>query len=173
MCTHIHGWVSEFRDAVIEISYSIYLTLYFVIRDAMKFLSVLSEKIISWLNLDEKFLSMHQHVKESSETVKSHPYIKEISLFIEEHLGVNTEKFKEIVESPKFVNSMPVFIGLSIIGYLLGSFSGFVIGIILAGLILQVYSHCPKGESLMKVTLKFSWHSYNDIFLSRFNSTRR
>ena len=133
----------ELRDLAIEMCVNYYWSINFAKYDAQEYLSLLKQYIISQFNANEMLKLLLRKVKEPIE--KAADLIKWNLSLMEPYVNIFTEKLIEAMNAPEFVNCALVCGGFSIVGFLIDGLKGFVIGFILAILVLRGISQCPKG----------------------------
>lgn len=145
--TYVHLFLQEFRDLVSEICFNFYLQMCFAFSDAMEYLAKFYSSSISQLNVYEILPSLLQKLGKTTENLSASDFIANGESFVKNTIGNDrVEKILKTVKTPDFVNNVMVCGGLGIIGFLFGGLNGFLVGLILAGLILRGLSLCPTGK---------------------------
>lgn len=129
------------KDLTYEMCVNFYWSINFATYDAQEYLSLLKQYIVSQAN--EMLIPLLKKVKESIE--RAADLMKWYLSLMEPYVNIFTEKLIEAMSVPEFVNCALVCGGFSVIGFLVGGLKGFVIGFILAILVLRGISQCPKG----------------------------
>lgn len=122
---------------------SIYWSIKFATYDAHEYLSHFKQYIISQVNVNGMLIPLLRKVGASIE--KAADLIKKNISLMAPHVNIFTEKLIEAMNVPEYVNCALVCGGFSVVGFLIDGLRGFVIGFILAVLILRGISQCPKG----------------------------